>query len=123
MKNQFITIGVAVMLALGLTSCSKDEVKPLSVGQQQPVSQEHKISGEWVVSSFEINGAEHSDFYTPYIFTFKDDGVVAAAGSGKMIPGKWSMGTVKDHQSLSLDFGDVDPLNLLKAHHEGNKRG
>lgn len=112
MKNQIISIGVAVLMAVGLGSCQKDSVKP--VLPIQPVKYSNPImNGKWVVSSFEINGAEHTDFYTPYIFSFKDGGVVAAAGSGKEVNGKWSMGAVGDHQSMSLDFGDVDPLNLL----------
>jgi hypothetical protein len=119
MKNQFITIGVAMMMALGFASCTKDEVKPLSVGQTGQAgstdAEDPNMRGNWSVSAYEMNGVDHTDFYTPYTLTFKGEGVVVAAGTGKMMTGKWSKGVVGDHQSLSLDFGEVDPLNLLNC--------
>lgn len=112
MKNRIITIGIALLMTAGYSSCKKDAAAPV-VTNTRTLNEHIITNGKWVVTSFEVNGVEHSDFYTPYTFRFMPGGLVVVSGSGKETTGKWSMSTVKDHPSLQADFGTTDPFNLL----------
>lgn len=111
MKNRIITIGIALLMAASYSSCKKDNAAP--VANARTLNEHIMTNGKWMVTSFEVNGVEHNDFYTPYTFRFLADGMVIASGGGREVAGKWSMNTVKDHQSMQMDFGTTDPFNLL----------
>jgi hypothetical protein len=110
MKNRIIIIGMALLLVAGFSACDKEESAPV----YYPASN-NQMAGKWAVASFEINGVEHSDFYTPYLFYFKDGGIILAKGAGREITGTWSMKPVNNEASLQLDFGSIDPFNLLNS--------
>jgi hypothetical protein len=110
MKNRIIIIGIALLTAAGFSACEKENSAPVYSTQAPgfPLT-----NGKWVVESFEVNGAEHNDFYTPYSFDFKPGGIVLVKGTAKEVNGRWSMGANAGYQSLQLDFGDTDPFSLL----------
>jgi hypothetical protein len=113
MKNQIITIGIAFMMAVGFSSCEKDDTKPVSAGTQG--TYDPMTHGKWKVATYEMNGVNHSDFYAPYTFTFKTGGVIEANGGGKSVKGTWSQNPVNGKESLQIDFKDQEPFNLLNS--------
>jgi hypothetical protein len=112
MRNRIITIGIAIALAAGYTACKKEDTKPVTTTQYSspyPVT-----AGKWTVAKYEMNGVEHTDFYTPYQFVFKSDGSVEVEGASG-IKGTWSMKPVLGVESMQLDLGDQEPFNFLKS--------
>jgi hypothetical protein len=112
MKNQIITIGIAILMAAGFSSCNKkDDLGTITTTRTTtgPASQ-----GRYAVSKFEVNGVDHSDFYTGYAINFMQGGMLTAEGNGQKVTGTWTKKSSEaDH--LVLDFGSVDPFSLMNA--------
>jgi hypothetical protein len=103
MKNTIRIIMMLFLISVGLTQCEKDK------GVTPYTSTNLAMKGMWRVNYFKLNGVEHTTFYSPYIFEFKENNVVSASGEGQTIYGKWKIDKLK----CSLDFGLEDPFALL----------
>jgi hypothetical protein len=104
MKNSIKIIAMLLVIAVGLIQCEKDKTTPYTTGN-------YWIEGTWKATYFNLNGVQHTDFYEPYVFEFKESRTVSAIGQGKRVSGKWSI----NNDKLSLDFGTVDPFSLLNS--------
>jgi hypothetical protein len=109
MKNQIKLLGIALLLVIGGSSCKKEE--NVIVNKQQPGK--NLTNGGWVVTSYQLGGMEHADFYNGYTFTFEDNGTVPVLGTDPSLTGRWSTTTMNNWENLSLDFGTRDPFSLL----------
>jgi hypothetical protein len=112
MKNRIIILGITLLTAAGFSSCEKED--PAPVYYNAPASSQIS-NGRWMVASFEVNGVEHYDFYKPYVFHFKERGIVVANGAGKEITGSWSMKPFDGQQAMQLEFGSQEPFNMLNS--------
>jgi hypothetical protein len=101
MKNQIKIITLFLVALVGLSQCKKNNDVPYS-------SKKTTLEGMYKISSFDLNGADHTDFYNNYTFEFKP-GFVVARKDGKEMVGKWKM----EGEKLSLKFGEEEPLNFL----------
>lgn len=112
MKNQIITIGIAIMMAAGFSSCKKEDLGTITTTKTTTaVSQ-----GKYSVSKFEVNGADHANFYTGYTIDMMKGGMLVATGNGQKVVGSWHKNPLEAKVGhLTINFGSVDPFNLLNA--------
>lgn len=110
MKNRIKIIGIALIIAGSFSSCKeKDDVVPV---ENQPANS--ITVGRWKVSSFTVNGLDHTDFYKDYNLVFDKGGIVRATGA-KEIHGLWARTNLNGNKVYRLYFGDTDPFNLLNS--------
>lgn len=87
-------------------SCKKDNITTLS---------SIVIQGNWKVALYSDNGSDHTNHFTGYSFTFKNDGTVSAINSPNSITGTWSAGTDDSQAKMVLNFGSTDPFKDINS--------
>lgn len=105
LKLLLILLGLSLIL-----SCDKDN-DDISLSEVEA----NKLSmivkqGDWKISSFVLNDAEHTAFYSDYIFTFEESNNLKATSSTDQQIGTWRVSN--DSGSEYDSYYDVD-FNLF----------
>jgi len=104
-KLVLILLGISLIL-----SCDKDNDDiSLSAVEANKLSMIVK-QGEWKISSFVLNDAEHTASYTDYLFTFEENNNLKATSSTDQQIGTWRVSN--DSGSEFDSYYDVD-FNLF----------
>ena len=101
------------MMAAGFSSCKKEDLGTITTTKTtSAVSQ-----GRYTVSKMEVNGVDHSNLYTGYTLDMMKGGMLVATGNGQKVVGSWSRDVLESKlvNHLVINFGSVDPFNLLNA--------
>lgn len=116
MKNR-ITIAAmaALFLSAGLSSCKKEEIKPLDpvVAEDLDSKAPELNQGVWIITSFQWKLREQNNHFNNYEFRFGANGIVYASHLGQVSTGKW----LKRETLVLIDFGDQLPLKELNNKH------
>lgn len=119
MKSPLAILFIA--LALGLTSCSKDDDNVNNNNNNEAANQlaqqlESTVEGStWVITKFIDSGNDETNHFNSYSFSFNSDGSLVANNGSDTVSGSWSV-TVDsssssdddDGSSSSDDDNDVD---------------
>lgn len=110
MKNRIITIGIAMLMAAGYSSCKKEDLGTVTTTRTTTVASQ----GRYSISKFEVNGVDHADFYTGYTFDMLKGGALMAEGNGQKVAGTWQRNALEAKENpMVINFGSVEPFNLL----------
>lgn len=95
LKNTLILLIISL---LSFSSCSDDNEAPSTkVILQQ---------GKWKITSFSNNGADETNKFSGYVFTFAANGQVTAVKSGNPnITGTWTTGADESLNKITFNFG------------------
>ena len=96
LKNTLIPLMVLVLL---ISACSKADEPPAT----SPIMKQVK----WKVSYYGDNGANETNAYTGYVFTFNSNGNVTAVKGTSTVNGTWSPGTKESDNKLILNFNSI----------------
>ncbi|MCW3104418.1 MAG: hypothetical protein JWO09_2858 [Bacteroidetes bacterium] len=110
MKNRIITIGIAMLMAAGYSSCKKEDLGTVTATTTSSAASQGKYS----VSKFEVNGVDHADFYTGYTIDMMKGGLLVAQGNGRKVLGNWKRDALEAKENpMVINFGSAEPFNLL----------
>jgi hypothetical protein len=94
-KHTFLFISISILSFFA--SCSKEDKAPSTSGIIK--------EGKWKIISFTDNGANETNNYAGYEFTFSPNGTVTAVKNGISANGTWSTGADENTNQLQLIFG------------------
>jgi len=108
MRKLFAAVCICV-IALSFTSCShNNSVLPTTANPTNTTGQ--PVGGSWKVILFTDRGADETDDFSNYTFTFSDNGVFTATRSNLTVTGTWSRMTDDGMQKLVISISSgTDP--------------
>ena len=107
MKKKYLLCSLLGAMLM-LVSCSNDESNDTNSADLNSLVQEitdEVQSGSWIITSFIDSGVDETDDFTSYVFTFNQDGSLAATNGTGTIEGSWSV-TSDDSDDSSDDSPD-----------------
>lgn len=103
-----------LIFAFTLASCERDSTDSMPTEPTQ-VTQALTVSGGWRITSFIEDGEDETSFFSPYRFTFNDDGTVTATRPGETINGTYRVfqddGKTELAMLFPVAFGEFAELN------------
>ncbi|RPA69411.1 hypothetical protein EF405_06340 [Cyclobacteriaceae bacterium YHN15] len=105
-SNRIVTV-IALLLTSILWSC--DENSNSSPDNSTPILKE----GIWIISNFNEDGQDQTNYFSGYSFDFQEAGVVKATSGTSIVSGTWGIRKDSGKTKLDLNFGNVPKFEEL----------
>ncbi|MFL1011217.1 hypothetical protein [Flavisericum labens] len=111
MKTKFIYVFL-IMLCFSLMSfsCSNDDDDIMTNDNSTEINEIKNTiqANSWTITSFVDSGADETNHYTGYSFTFNSDGTLTASNGSKTYNGTWSITDDSNSNDDSISSDDID---------------
>lgn len=97
MKN--VKMFVIAIVAITVSSCSKDDIKKLSVSDAIA-----DVTGNWKVTYYFDNSDGSTDDFAGYTFNFNADGVLTAVSGSETFTGTWTVESSDDDPDFDKEL-------------------
>jgi hypothetical protein len=106
-KPYFIVTVIALLMTSLLWSC--DDNSDSSPDNSAPILKD----GTWIITNFNEDGQDHTNYFSGYSFDFRDAGVVKASSGTNVISGIWIIRKDSGKTKLDLNFGNIPKFEEL----------
>lgn len=108
MKKLKLTAILACVFMVNVASmCSSDDNSSSSSSTTTTQVTTNVTSGNWSVTLYNENGANHNSYFTGYAFAFASNGSLTAVGSNNQ-SGSWSTYSDSGKTKMDITFGATD---------------
>jgi len=108
MKKLKLTAILACIFMVNVASmCSSDDNSSSSSSTTTTQVTTTVTNGNWSVTRYNENGANHNSYFTGYAFTFASNGSLTAVGSSNQ-SGSWSTYTDSGKTKMDISFSATD---------------
>ncbi|MFD2200857.1 hypothetical protein [Shivajiella indica] len=106
-KLNLVLVTICLIMTSTILSC--DDNSNSSPDNSAPILKD----GTWIITNFNEDNQDNTNYFTGYSFDFQDAGVVKASSGSNVISGTWIIRKDSGKTKLDLNFGNVPKFEEL----------